>query len=550
VITLTVVSCNGTPADGPTASFDELGGSIGRADSNQMVLSDPERTISRMHAQIVFRNGSYCVVDRGSNPIAVNGRPLGSGVEAPITPGDQLQIGGYLLKVEAGRAAAAKNDPFGDVLAPATSGTVDPLAALAAPVPAPPPADPFAAFGAPASPVNAGGIPDDWDPFSQPAARAPDMSTARGGNLGLDHGSGAPPPLIPDMAGGGTSSIDSLFGLKPMGGGDPLANSMLDAALSAPNMAAAADPMQSLQTAPRASAPSIGDDFSDLHRPFVAPPTPAAPPRSTPAMPPGAVLSWDEGAQEGRTVINPPSAARAARPAAASVATPLPGDMEVAGRAPRQAATASEAPTAQPVIASGGTQALLSAFREGLETPSVHIEALTPELMKLVGQLLHEAASGTVDLLVARSALKNEMHAKVTMIVARENNPLKFSPSGEVALGHLLAPPARGFMGAVPAMRDAYQDLRAHQYGFVAGMRAALEGVLARFDPSLLEGRLTQRTALEALLPGSRKARLWELFAELHAQIRSEAADDFHALFGKAFLEAYEEHIGQLRGDK
>jgi len=44
----------------------------------------------------------------------------------------------------------------------------------------------------------------------------------------------------------------------------------------------------------------------------------------------------------------------------------------------------------------------------------------------------------------------------------------------------LLAPPTRGFMPAAPAMRDAYDDLRAHQFGFIAGMRAALEGVLAR----------------------------------------------------------------------
>ena len=33
-------------------------------------------------------------------------------------------------------------------------------------------------------------------------------------------------------------------------------------------------------------------------------------------------------------------------------------------------------------------------------------------------------------------------------------------------------------------MRDAYDDLRAHQFGFLAGMRAALEGMLKRFDPA------------------------------------------------------------------
>ena len=189
---------------------------------------------------------------------------------------------------------------------------------------------------------------------------------------------------------------------------------------------------------------------------------------------------------------------------------------------------------------------LLAAFREGLATPEVPVEVLTPELMKLIGQIVREAASGTVDLLVARAALKREVKAEATMIVARENNPLKFSPSAEAALQHLLAPPLRGFMPAAPAMRDAYNDLRAHQFGFIAGMKAALTGVLGRFAPSELEGRLTKTSGLKSLLPGSRKAAMWDVFIEHYAQISTEAEDDFHTLFGKAFLKAYEEHIAQL----
>jgi FHA domain-containing protein len=136
------------------------------------------------------------------------------------------------------------------------------------------------------------------------------------------------------------------------------------------------------------------------------------------------------------------------------------------------------------------------------------------------------------------------------MIVARENNPLKFSPTAEAALQHLLSPPTRGFMPAQQAMDDAFHDLRAHQFGFVAGMRAALAGMLERFDPAELEGRLTQRSGLMSLLPGSRKARMWEIFTEHYAQISEEAEDDFHSLFGKAFLAAYEEHIDQLKEAK
>ena len=167
--------------------------------------------------------------------------------------------------------------------------------------------------------------------------------------------------------------------------------------------------------------------------------------------------------------------------------------------------------------------------------------------MRLIGQLLHESARGTVDLLVARSSLKREMKAEATMISARENNPLKFSPSAEAALQHLLSPPIRGFMAPAPAMRDAFDDLRAHQDGFIAGMRAALQGVLESFSPAQLESRLTQHSGLMSFLPGSRKAAMWDVFVEQYGQISSDAEDDFHTVFGKAFLKAYEEHTAELR---
>src|SRR6185295_5225846 len=173
-----------------------LGGNIGRADTNQLVLPDPERTISRVHAQVVFRNGRYAIVDRGSNPVSVNGRPLGNGQEAPLQVGDKVQIGGYSLKVEAaaaggGRGAAA--DPFADfggLAAPSPpprthpphgaaggGGNVDPLAAfgIAPAAPAAPGYSPprTGLPPVPAPPAHSGGIPADWDPFAPDPPSAP-----------------------------------------------------------------------------------------------------------------------------------------------------------------------------------------------------------------------------------------------------------------------------------------------------------------------------------------------------------------------------------------
>ena len=167
-----------------------------------------------------------------------------------------------------------------------------------------------------------------------------------------------------------------------------------------------------------------------------------------------------------------------------------------------------------------------------------------------IGVVLREATQGTLDLLTARALTKREVRAEVTMIVSKGNNPLKFSPDVGFALSQLLAPQGRGFMPPQEAMRDAYDDLRAHQFGFMAGMRAALAGVLKRFEPEALEQRVVARSLLDNLLPGSRKARLWDLFAQMYGEISQEAEDDFHALFGREFLRAYEEQVERLQAER
>lgn len=606
MITLTILTFNGGPTERLSATFDELGGTIGRADNNQLILPDPERTISRVHAQVAFRNGGFALIDRGSNPVLVNGRALGNGTEAPLKAGDQVQIGGYVLSVEASASAgagAASADPFADLMgfgagspppAFAPTAPMDPFASLA-PSPAPtggsawgspapsPAADPFGfggssgGFGSPASapaasaaPSAAGGIPLDWDPFAPDPAPSNDLGRSLGASsssafpddFGLGLGGAPAAPLIPDVgirATAAEDSIDNLFGLGPASnkGGDPLGGTAFKDPLAQPNTAQSADPLRSFMSGPAAGSDAVSDHVSELNAPFIAPrtatpPAPPAKPIATPATPAsgpapqGAVLSWGDqgGGGAERTIIRPASKppAASAAPSAAAFAPP-----PAASAAPAYTPPAAPRPSTSATPSSADVQALLAAFREGLAVPSIQIDALTPEMMKLIGQLLHESAKGTVDLLVARAALKREIRAEVTMIVARENNPLKFSPSVEVALNHLLNPPSRGFMKAAPAMRDAYDDLRAHQFGFVAGMKAALEGVLKRFDPAILEGKLTQKSVINSLLPATRKAKLWEVFQELYGQISEEAAEDFHDLFGREFLRAYEAHIDQLK---
>ena len=65
--------------------------------------------------------------------------------------------------------------------------------------------------------------------------------------------------------------------------------------------------------------------------------------------------------------------------------------------------------------------------------------------------------------------------------------------------------------------------------------------------PAELETRLTTRTLLDSVLPANRKAKLWDLYEQRYSEISREAEDDFHSLFGREFLKAYEAQIAQLQ---
>ena len=636
MIVLTVLSYSGVPAEGLSARFDELGGSIGRADNNQLVLPDPERSISRLHAKVLFRSGQYAIVDNGSNPISVNGSAVPSGREQTIQPGDQVQIGSYLLTVSQGAdASSSAAHPFADLFGDGAAGLAGPVAAPAASAWASPPmrsaaTAPATGFAAPAAPAwgapapsntsasaaawpapapratpgaAAALIPDDWD-FLAPA---PGASSA-GGPFAGSFGGALPPasagaPLGLSMGPAASDSLDALFGLGgAANSGDPLGAAPTQALLMQPNMAGHADPLQALGRQVPVAAASLPDHVSELNTPMPLPKrsTPAAAPMPTAAgVPTGAVFSWDDPPRDGRVVTLPGQARDAAAAVARSTpqpqpqpasdamfgalfeppanpvstarpdplvdpladllagalvgpgaAAPGPAALGAIARAPAAAPAPVPAPTlpATTAPAAAGDE-LLAALQQGLEVPGLRIESLSPALMLLVGQLLRESTRGAVELLLARAALKREMRAEMTMIKARENNPLKFSPSVEVALQHLLAPTSPGFMPAAPAMRDAFDDLRAHQLGVMAGMKAALDGVLQRFDPQQLEAKLTSRSAIDSLIPATRKARLWESFQRLFSQLSSEAQDDFDELFGKAFLRAYEAQLDRLQAE-
>lgn len=249
----------------------------------------------------------------------------------------------------------------------------------------------------------------------------------------------------------------------------------------------------------------------------------------------GAMLSWREDgqpvAQDRIATIIVPEPAGAAPPVATHrAATPVP---------PPQPA----APAARPAPApAAGADPMLAALLRGAGVPNLNIPGgLTPQFMGDVGAIMRESMKGVLDLLAARAHAKREVRADATIIVANDNNPLKFSPDVDAAVAHLFTPRGQGFMSPQRSLVDARESLKTHQEGFVAGMQAALGAVLARFDPAKLEARLLQSSASGSFLAMNQKAKLWNLYEELYGQISREAETDFHFLFGEEFLRAYQE---------
>jgi type VI secretion system FHA domain protein len=502
MIVLSVTSYNGAPVSIAPVSFDELGGTIGRATTNQLVLPDPDRTISRVHAHVIFKAGRYTLTDRGSNAVLHNGLPIGSGREVSLSGGDEIQIGGYLISASTGAPVSAK-DPFSnfdlesDVFqstggnAPVGKASEFNLAGsgrLGAP--------PSAFTSSPPAKPGSMSLPDDWDPFKQDTPETgsfDSLDVSRSGALASsplgvashraprDGSMAAPRPA--------EESLDSLFGLSGSAEGkDPLAGSSFLASKTQLEIPDDQGILRALEKPAASPFKTAHDHDSDLNSPWldVKPRAKPLPETSTP-------------------------------PAAQAV---------------QGGVTASDA--------------LVRAFLEGLGVPNLRLRPVDAQSMLELGKLVRASTSGAVDLLAARTAMKKEVRAEVTVMSAVANNPLKFSPNVDFALQYLLGEQTPGFMAPVEAVQDAFHDLRAHQIGVMAGMRTALTNVLKRLDPSALEGKLAPQSGMASLIPSNRKAQLWDQFQALYGRLFNEAEDGFEELFVNAFVKEYERYVAQL----
>ena len=159
------------------------------------------------------------------------------------------------------------------------------------------------------------------------------------------------------------------------------------------------------------------------------------------------------------------------------------------------------------------------------------------ELMQSLGTILRETINGLMTILRGRSELKSQLRVAMTTFKETENNPLKFSPTAEMVLKTFLIDRNPGFLDAVEAIREGFQDVKNHELAVNAGVQVSLLHTLKRFAPHQFEKKFEERLVV------NKKARCWKEYKQTYQQLMEEALYDF---FGKEFVRAYEEQMDKL----
>ncbi|MGR7393749.1 type VI secretion system-associated FHA domain protein TagH [Klebsiella aerogenes] len=550
-----------------SCDFYAPGGTIGRGTDNNLVLPDDDRAISRLQAIVhVAADGECKITNRGNvTRVVLNEIPLERGRQVELQDGDILAIDDYRIEVSdllqdsqpISRMAASGQPPVTtkpSTPAPSAAPTVAEAAPTAVPSEiwdslmqefsiadsisssrAKPQADnapnPFAEpKPAERNPEDPLAMFADSEPlFERPPVATDDLFAD---DTPFDRDSifadVTPTTLVPPVEKPAQPVAD-----EPQAELDPLALFGGDASAKT---ARHDDPLGLMGGAPLTSVDAFSNEESaktvadEPDAAFDSPLLMAQPPQEPPAA-----------AREEAPEITLPTPQAVARQAAQ---TPK-GRLRIDPVRHEHQATSTPQPGNGEVLQGELLEALLEGMGLGDMQP---VPQFDKENMRQLGQMLSMFSQGTVALLSSRSILKRGVKADMTMVLDDANNPFKLLPSGKTVLMQMFGARMPGFMPPKKSVRDALIDLQAHQLGMISGIRAIIAAMLQSFNPEQLEEEAKRDGHTSRLaLPASRKAALWDYFVRTYGETAGEIEDDFHTLFGEAFLYAYDMEVNQYK---
>ena len=140
--------------------------------------------------------------------------------------------------------------------------------------------------------------------------------------------------------------------------------------------------------------------------------------------------------------------------------------------------------------------------------------------------------------LASRAELKTLMRSSSrTMIRAVENNPLKFAGSPEEALAIMFGPRTRNYLDARSTIERSFGDLNPPN-SHVQRDAGRARRVIRDLAPERIDHSVEPENGIGALI-SSRKAKLWDIYAE-RWRAKTKRADGrlleaFIALFAQAY---------------
>ena len=523
------------------------GGTIGRAETSACHLPCPDRVVSSQHAAIQYQGGQFCLVDTSKNGTELNGNPAPKSDGAPLTNGDIIQCGRFQLSVTLSSgemAALPKGLGDADFLsnAPALS------AAPAFPAIAAAPSGGFAssndAFAeSMASPVS--DSLDDWlgspsasSPAPTPTANTPAIAGAIAG-----WGTVAEKKkedVCPIEAFGGDDLVEperDIFG-NPIGGHKEPAED-----LSAPSTNAWEDDEwwkgeSAISPSPASSAHIHINPVSAA--PTAMPsPTPIPKPSSAPTFAPTATDAF-AGSHQNIDASNIDDVLGFGS-APAAPATNMKIEPAFPTETPQQAVRTPPAPTTN----EGSAQANSSFGRDLGVNPKTQLPE--QELQTISAKIIRNTITRLMELIKARTNIKNELRVQHTTLQAQDNNPLKFSVTSDDAIGVLFSESrSTSFMGPDEAIEDSFDDLSDHQMAVMAGMQAAYEHMFKQFSPTKLEALFNTKGGLL----GNKRAANWEAFQNHYQRLINDREATYNQLFGQSFAKNYEQRLAESKGQR
>ncbi|CAM3811150.1 type VI secretion system-associated FHA domain protein TagH [Rheinheimera salexigens] len=190
-------------------------------------------------------------------------------------------------------------------------------------------------------------------------------------------------------------------------------------------------------------------------------------------------------------------------------------------------------------------QSQLTAFLTGLGVADLDANTLTGQQWQQLGSALQQSILGLIDVMRARSKVKNSFRVNQTTFQQRENNPLKFSASMDEAFHNLFNRPSSSFMPAKQAIAEAFNDIAEHEAAMLAGVAGISNGLLAQLAPRQFEQADFSQSFIDKINPAQRQARLWQHYRLTHSNLTTELKSTSNGGVNDDFISAYEQYLAK-----